>query len=74
MAFEEAVNFKKTYNTVSLRRVVDSFKASVEQVQHELRNGASPTEVSQQLLKMVEAFDADLDRHQDSENNRKAPS
>jgi len=74
LAFEEAVNFKKTYNTVSLRRVVDSFKASVEQVQHELRNGASPTEVSQQLLKMVEAFDADLDRHQDSENNRKAPS
>jgi hypothetical protein len=73
LAFEEAANFKKTYNTVSLRRVVDSFKASVNQVRHELRNGLSPAEVSQQLLKMIEAFDADLNRHQDIENNCKSP-
>ncbi|MCX7112744.1 MAG: hypothetical protein NTX45_22005 [Proteobacteria bacterium] len=30
LAFEEAANFKKTYDVVSLRRAVDSFKASVD--------------------------------------------
>ena len=73
LAFEEVANFKKIYNTVSLRRVVDSFKVSVDQVRHELLNGTSPNEVSYQLLKMIEAFDADLDRHQDTENNCKPP-
>jgi site-specific recombinase XerD len=73
LAFEEAANFKKTYDVVSLRRAVDSFKASVDQVRHEVRNGASPNEASRQLQKIIEAFDADLDGHQDSENDPEAP-
>lgn len=65
LAFEEATNFKKTYNIVSTRRAVDSLKANLAQLQLELRNGASPVEVSHQLLKLVDAFDDDLDRLQD---------
>jgi site-specific recombinase XerD len=65
LAFEEATNFKKTYNIVSTRRAVDSLKTSLAQLQLELRNGASPIEASQQLLILVNAFDEDLERLQD---------
>jgi integrase len=66
LAFEESSNFNKIYNIINTQRVVDSFKENLIQLQHELRDGASPTATTKQLLTMMEAFYYDLDRLQDT--------
>lgn len=61
LAFEETANFKKTFNLVSAQRVMGSFAARLEEFQQELRNGASPTLMAEQLLKVVTALREDLE-------------
>ncbi len=60
LAFEEATHFKNTYNIVNAKRIIDSFKDTLRQLQAELRNGSSPTEISSRLDKLIGAFEEDL--------------
>lgn len=65
LAFEEATHFKNTYNIVSTKLIVDSFKGTLRQLQAELRNGSSPTEILSRLDKLICAFEEDLDMKSD---------
>jgi site-specific recombinase XerD len=62
LAFDEATHFKKTYNIVSTRQIVNSLKDTVRQIQAELRDGGSPTEIARRLDALMCAFEEDLDR------------
>jgi len=63
LAFEEVASYKKTYDAVRARCAIDSFKASLAQVAHELEDGAAPTESIRQLLKLTDALTKDLVTH-----------
>lgn len=65
LAFEEVTDFKNTYNIVNTKRIIDSFKGTLRQLQAELRNGSSPTEMSSRLDKLIGAFEEDLDMTSD---------
>ncbi|PPD54032.1 MAG: hypothetical protein CTY12_03975 [Methylotenera sp.] len=62
LAFDEIANFKDTYNIVNTKRVVQSFKGTLNQIQIELKNGGQLIEISERLNKLVEEFQEDLDR------------
>lgn len=62
LAFDEVANFKDTYNIVNTKRVVQSFKGTLNQIQTELKNGGSLIEISDRLNKLVGEFKEDLDR------------
>lgn len=62
LAFEEITNFKKTCNIVTTRRVIDSFRMNLWQLKEEMKTGISPYEASNQLSKMIDALEADLER------------
>jgi integrase len=65
LAFEEITSFKTTYNIVRTKRVIDSFKGTLKQLQAELRSGCSPSDISDRLDKLISAFDDDLDNSSD---------
>lgn len=62
LAFEEVTHFKSTYNIVNTRRIVNSLKGTLKQLQAELRSGVSPTEISSRLDTLIGAFEEDLER------------
>ncbi len=68
LAFGEIANFKKTYNAITARRVIDSFKSSVKQLQQEIKAGMSLAEASRQFSEMLDACDSDLRRLEEETN------
>lgn len=69
LAFRDAAGFSRTYNVVSVARAVESFKATLTQLNQEIRSGASPSETALQLERLIEAFGNDLSRLQEDREN-----
>ena len=63
LAFEEASNFKKAYNAVSLSRSIKSFLETLEQKVDDLRSNSSGESV-QQIEEFIESMKEDLERYQ----------
>jgi len=61
MAFEEAANYKKTYNIVSVARLMESFSTSIRQIKTELSAGTTTIEAVMQLEKFIDAALMDIE-------------
>lgn len=60
LAFDEITNFKQTFDILGMKRSLASFKAGVAQIRHELVDGGSPSLASDQLCKIIAAFEIDV--------------
>ena len=61
LAFEEVSNFKKTYDTINLSRVVDSVRNQIAIIKDEIHSGVAMVDVLTQLEQLLDSFECDLE-------------
>jgi site-specific recombinase XerD len=61
LALAETANYKKTYNIVSVARLMDSLSASIRQIKTELSAGMTTIEAIMQLQKFMDAAVMDIE-------------
>lgn len=60
LAFEEVANFKRTYDAVTLSRVVDSVRHQADLIRDEINSGASLVAVVAQFQQLLDSFESEL--------------
>lgn len=60
LAFEEVSNFKKTYDAVTLCRVVDSVRNQVDLIRDEINSGTSLVAAVTQFEQLLDSFESEL--------------
>jgi integrase len=60
LAFEEVANFKKTYDAVTLARVIDSMRNQVAILRDDINSGMTQIEVMIKFEQLLDSFEAEL--------------
>lgn len=62
LAFEEVSNFKKTYDTISLHRVVVSVRNRIAIIRDEINSGIATLDIMAQLEQLLDTFECELEQ------------